>query len=374
MPYNEWQHSCWWKSCRRATLFTGRRMQTSWGGRSVTFWTKTPQATRTDPCWQGEDRLWTLTASVHISSRCLISVSTPLSLLVFVSINMLFCWSFKATSLSILVTWGSHHERLRATSLNHQKGSCIAKWKNKLCYVTHWCCCCFWWWLRAGERRRGWGGTRTRWQAGTLRRLYCPRTAPTPFLYLVYSSLSLTPRPTAQQHDITDWRRNKTPLLLPSISHLTDESTCLHPRSHYCCWVWAVLMSHLLSASAYCLQSLVKKALFKWSLNGLLLTCSLWLCLLYFQFMLTHSSHCVFVCSYGIKTVTWHDEHQKAKLAMCLLTPVKLKPNTLYTTLHKQGSPFRASLISIFHPWVLTSYDQYLSALASLSWKRLQEV
>lgn len=116
-----------WKSCRRATLFTGRRMQRGWGSKSVMFWTKTPQTPRTDPCWQGEDCLWNLTAFVHISSLCLISVSTPLSLLVFVSIHMLFCWSFKATSLSNLVTWGSHHERLRATSLNHQKGSCIAK-------------------------------------------------------------------------------------------------------------------------------------------------------------------------------------------------------------------------------------------------------
>lgn len=289
-------------SCRRATLFTGRRSD-------VLNW-KT-QTAQTDPCWQGEACLWSLSALVHISSLsyfCL-HASRPACLCVHCpfmrcSAGLLRPPHCPIWSLQGRITTG-YVPRVATT----KRDLVFQNKKNKLCYVTHWCCCCFWWWLRAGERQRRWGGTRTRWQAGRdpsgmaeLRRLYCPRTAPTPFLYLVYSSLSLTPRPTAQQHDITDWRRNKTPLSSspPYQISLMSRRACIPG-------LVTAAGFDLCSRLTFCLPLLTvcRVWLTGHALNGLLLTFSLWLCLLYFQFMLTHSSHCVFVCSLDKKQ--WRD-------------------------------------------------------------------
>lgn len=57
---------------------------------------------------------------------------------------------------------------------------------------------------REGKRRDKDAATRDPSGLDELCVLYCPEAAPTRFLYSVYSSFSLTPRPAAQQHDITD--------------------------------------------------------------------------------------------------------------------------------------------------------------------------
>lgn len=68
------------------------------------------------------------------------SVSVPLSLFVYLffsavtlSIHQFCRGSFEVTELSILVISGCHHKRLRATSLNSQKGPCIPTKKPLLC-------------------------------------------------------------------------------------------------------------------------------------------------------------------------------------------------------------------------------------------------
>lgn len=297
MLYSEWQRSCWWVDIMLQGDSEGG-MQTSCGSQSVMLWTK--KKTQVE---QSDDSNWSLLTGrrlsvephcvcpqpitlsyfcLHASQPACICVRCPFMRCSAGPLRSPHCpiWSPQgrimkgytprvATTKRDLVVQNKKQAMLCNTLMllllflmvteSRRKAKGMRRDKDKMTG-------------RQGPFRDGWA-------AQAFLPKNCADTISV--LGVLFTQSYTKANSTAAWHHWLEAKQNSS-LLLPSISNLTDESTCLHPRSHYCCWVWSVLTS----ASAYCLQSLVKKALFKCSF----FPCSLWFYQLCFQFMLTHSS------------------------------------------------------------------------------------
>lgn len=258
MLYNEWQHSCW-----RATLFTGVISQwcselkpsdnSNWSLLTERSLSVEPHCTCPHLC-------------LHPSQPACVRVRCPFMCCSAGLLRPPHCpiWSLQGRIMKGYVP--------RVTTTNTDL--VFQNKKNKLCYVTHGCCCCFWWWQ---SRRKAKGLSRDKdkmtgrqgpfrdgWAAQALLPKNCADTISV--LGVLFTQSYTKANSTAAWHHWLEAKQNSS-LLLPSISNLTDESTCLHPRSRYCCWVWSVL------TSPFCLPLLAvgRVWLKRHSLNGLLL-------------------------------------------------------------------------------------------------------